>query len=115
VQEQRMQISLASNIRFAFQTYSRAHMSDYDLNVGDNRWSEFKQSVKIRDRLMHPKQASDLEISLAEMDTLQNAYDWFTESIEAVMRTSVEAMTKDAKKNMTESEAQEFERTLGSL
>jgi len=115
VQEQRMQITLLNNMRFSFSIYARAHTSDYKLNVSDNRWNDFRASVKIRDRLMHPKRAADLDVSVDEMSTLQNAYDWYMQNRTAVMESSVGAMTEGAMKGMTVAEAQEFARCLELL
>src|SRR6059036_2785433 len=74
-EEQRMQISLKNNIKFAFKAYARVHMTEYELNIGDSRWDDFKKSLSVRDRLMHPKRAQDLEVSDEEMNRLQRAHD----------------------------------------
>jgi hypothetical protein len=70
VGEQRMQIPLKTNIKFAFRAYARAHLVDYKLNVGDNRWNDFKNSLAVRDRLTHPKEVrnnvSDLALHALE-------------------------------------------------
>ena len=36
-EEQRMQLSIKNNIKFAFRAYARVHMTDYELNIGDYR------------------------------------------------------------------------------
>lgn len=33
--------------------------------------------VRVRDRLMHPKKADDLEVTDAEIESTRKALDWF--------------------------------------
>jgi hypothetical protein len=84
VAAQRMQIPMKNNIKFAFSAYARAHLVDYKLNVGDNRWNDFKNSLLVRDRLTHPKEAHNLEVSDEELKSLQRAFDWFSECTKEV-------------------------------
>lgn len=72
-EEQRMQLSFSNNIKFTFKAFGRANLIDYALKVGDNRWNDLKNSLRVRDRLMHPKRSSDLYVSDDEMNELQRA------------------------------------------
>lgn len=110
-----MQLSIINNIKFAFRTYARAHMTDYELNIGNSKWDDFKKSLTVRDRLMHPKRVEDLEVSDEEMDRLQRAYDWFTAATLEVMNLSLENMTKDVKSKLTAEQAEQLDRVLHSI
>ncbi|HKQ89263.1 MAG TPA: hypothetical protein VJZ77_01175 [Blastocatellia bacterium] len=92
VYDQRMQTSLKSNIKFAFRAYARAHLVDYKLNVGDDTWNDFKNSLLVRDRLTHPKEVRNLEVSDEELKSLQRAFDWFSECQDKVSALSERAL-----------------------
>lgn len=40
-------------------------------------WALFTQSIKIRDRLVHPKSAADFEVSDSELEKMLNFTKWF--------------------------------------
>jgi hypothetical protein len=79
VAERRAHIRFADNLRFAFTLLERAHRSTQRFDPSVAWWSCLKESIKVRDRLMHPKIASDIEISGDEIVTALKAYDGFTE------------------------------------
>lgn len=110
-----MQLSFPNNIKFAFRTFALVHLTDYRLNVGDNRWDDLKKSLVVRDRLMHPKKVEDLETTDEEMERLQRAYDWFAQSTAEVMESGLNKMTEDAKTNRTQEKADELDRILDSV
>jgi len=41
-------------------------------------WSHFKNSVKLRDRITHPKVTADVEISDHDLSECDMAYSWLT-------------------------------------
>jgi hypothetical protein len=70
-------IPLEKNIKFAFKAFAKAGHSDYELPISDHGWEELKKSTRIRDRLMHPKNANDMSVSEAEHSTVRIAHSWF--------------------------------------
>lgn len=70
-------IKLTRNIRFAFNLYSKAHSLDKVFNAGEEWWSKLKESIKIRDRLMHPRSPEDLDIEPSEVITVAAAVRGF--------------------------------------
>ena len=85
-------IILAGNIKFAFRTYAQAHLAKYKVKDDGSGWDAFKKTIKIRDRLMHPKRASDLVVSNDEMSDLLETYIWFENSVKEVQQVSLKAM-----------------------
>ncbi len=67
-----------NSLILVFKAISKQHEADFTLNKGDNGWSCYCDSIKIRDRLMHPKSPHDLEISDSELQLVDTAYSWFS-------------------------------------
>lgn len=47
------------------------------VTIGGSNWQAFRQVLKLRDRLVHPRAASDLRISIGQMDAIVAADNWF--------------------------------------
>jgi hypothetical protein len=95
VKTKQVKTPLLSYIKFCFKAYARAHLAEYELNVGDSRWDDFRRSVKIRDRLMHPKSSTDLKVSDEEMEMVHRAYSWFDECVLAVSKLSEKVLSNN--------------------
>ena len=67
VVERQAHIRLAENIRFAFALQEKAHGIANRFDPSVEWWSHLKSSIKVRDRLMHPKFPEDIDISGAEI------------------------------------------------
>ena len=72
-----MNLNLARNIRFAFEALSRSLKGQNALNVDGHRWATFQRSVKVRNRLMHPKTVMDLRVTYEEMREAGDVFGWF--------------------------------------
>jgi hypothetical protein len=66
-----------NNLKFVFKVYSKSIGSDFQLSLGGIGWESLQQAVKIRDRLMHPKDPKELIITEKEVMITQNAFTWF--------------------------------------
>lgn len=85
-------IQLPGNIRFVFNMYSRAYGLNYKLKIDDNGWLSFKEALKVRNRLTHPKSTSDVLVSDQDMSYAENAAIWFVKSSDEVQRAMIEKM-----------------------
>lgn len=47
----------------------------------DNGWNEFQKAVQVRHKLTHPKKNVDMDISDAELSTVQEAMRWYYNAI----------------------------------
>ncbi len=70
-------IRLVDNIRFAFALQEKSLGITEKFNANVEWWSCLKSSIKVRDRLMHPKVPSDIDISPAEVITSLKAFNGF--------------------------------------
>jgi hypothetical protein len=115
VDEQRMQTSMKNNIKFAFRAYARAHLADYKLNVGDNGWNDFRNSLAVRDRLTHPKEVRNLEVSDEELKCLQRAFDWFSECTAEVSNLAERALESKLRAQLPPEQMAELDRLLETM
>jgi hypothetical protein len=54
------------------------------LQVGDARFAQFKRALRVRHRLMHPKDPADVVVRREEIDDALMAFLWFHEALNAV-------------------------------
>ena len=69
-------IRFLSNFRFAFTVAAKASGSDYKIDVGGTGWQSLRDTVPVRDRLMHPKRVADLAVTDEEIRSLMRAFEW---------------------------------------
>ena len=70
-----------NDVRFAFKMFARSLGFSRELQVGENGWSQLRQSVEIRHRVVHPKDVAELEITDAEVETIDSALEWFDRQV----------------------------------
>jgi hypothetical protein len=66
-----------NNVRLVFRTFSKSIGSTFSLNVGGQGWQNLREAVTVRDRLMHPKEITELQVSDAEVEATKQAFEWF--------------------------------------
>ncbi len=74
-------IRLKENIRFAFHLYSKVFDTPSTLDVQSEWWNSLVRSIKVRDRLMHPRSPEDLTIYPKETRAVADAERGFREAI----------------------------------
>lgn len=77
IQELPANLRFVPNLLFAFGCHARAFDYEPVLRVSDHEWGYLKSSVTVRNRLMHPKQLSSMDISDDEIRTARAALKWF--------------------------------------
>jgi hypothetical protein len=85
VKIQKAKISFLKNLRFAFKTYARTAGDVTALKVDSIGWAAIRESLKVRDRLMHPKQVEDLLVTDQELRAVSVGYVWFLQELSVVM------------------------------
>jgi hypothetical protein len=86
VVEKPAKIPLAKNIRFAFSIFAKAAKSDYVFDANAKWWSQLKEAIRIRDRLMHPRWSSDLDVSPRELIAVIDAKHGLDEVLHALVK-----------------------------
>jgi hypothetical protein len=77
-------ISLARNVRFAFAMNRKAHGVEESFDPSAGWWSHFREAVRIRDRLTHPKMPGDLDISGDDIVKVLKAKRGFEQELKGV-------------------------------
>ena len=75
IDEQVRYISMPAMIRLTTRL-AESICPGFELDFKNDGWASFKTSIKIRNRITHPKSISDLEITDAEITVCQSAYFW---------------------------------------
>lgn len=70
-------IKFLNNVKFAFNVYSKSIGSSFELSLAGDGWQNLRVCTKVRDRLMHPKATTDLEVTIAEVEAAKITFDWF--------------------------------------
>ena len=68
------------NILFAFYVYGKVFKSIFEPDVRSNGWQSLQQAMKIRNRITHPKNINDMNISDEDIKILDNASKWFQDN-----------------------------------
>ncbi len=73
---QQQKTPLLNHLAFTLKEYEE-RFAIQEHFLGDNGWSQFQKSVKIRHRITHPKLQEDIEISVADLEIVSGAVIWF--------------------------------------
>ena len=95
-------LTLGSDMRFAFRTYAKFVGLNYELPVNEPGWSALLRAKKVRDRLMHPRVAKDLEITDAELAYTTQAAEWFEKKFQELAELMMDQLAR--KRGMKEEE-----------
>lgn len=75
-------LTFKRNFQFAFRTFSEVHGIGESLDLSGEGWRKLSTSIKVRDRLMHPKKHSDIQISNEEVTCAVDGFEWFQNTFE---------------------------------
>jgi hypothetical protein len=95
IQERPAKIRLAPNVKYAFKLFKRQFGISYDLDVGGEPWQFFLNSIKVRDRITHPKQLADLSVSDDELVKVFIVTDWFTNNFGEILFEASEKLVQE--------------------
>jgi hypothetical protein len=71
------------NLRFALSLVGRGAKDLPVVEYGDGGWEALLDGLKIRDRLMHPKGATDVAVTDEDLVKVRRGRAWFTENYHA--------------------------------
>jgi hypothetical protein len=73
-------LRVPENLLFAWRMARAGTRSNRQIDLGGEGWRCLKESVKVRNRLTHPRSEKDLEVSGDEIDALLKCYVWVLEN-----------------------------------
>ena len=88
-------LRLPDNIKFTFKTINKLFRSDIDLKIGKKEWTDFLESIEIRNRITHPKKATSFTITDKEITRCKNTSSWFND----LTHESMQAFLKEGTQN----------------
>jgi hypothetical protein len=71
------------NIKFAVVMFAKAHGTSFSLATGDAGWRQLVETIRVRDRLTHPRKTADLNVSYEEILHTIDAHAWFLNQLAA--------------------------------
>jgi hypothetical protein len=91
------------NVRFAFSLAAKAFPSDvFLLDLSGDRLQALERSIKVRDRLTHPKSDASLLVSDDEISEAFMVYVWFDHQLICFLGGVVHHLTREGSKEFWE-------------
>lgn len=84
-------IPLLALIRLTSNLASRINQ-DFKGQFDGKGWSDFRQAMKIRNRITHPKRKADLVLNSSDVDVSIDALEWLLELHRGAMEAVLDAM-----------------------
>lgn len=79
-------------VQLAFKAFARVHYADYVLPIHEPEWAHIKEILKLRQRLMFPREAEELLINEDQIDALIYGTTWFMERLVKLLESSRKCM-----------------------
>lgn len=74
-------LSFLENITFTIELYAFANYLSMKIDKNSAGWKLLKESVKIRNRITHPKNSKDIFVKKTELNKVFKAHKWFIDTI----------------------------------
>jgi len=74
------------NLQIALTLFPRAFGVEFQLTTGDHRYGSFRQALRLRDAITHPKNGQDLQLSNESIKQLYEALAWFPAEVQRMQR-----------------------------
>ncbi len=71
-------VPLDASVRFLFRLYFDRRRPGTSVDYSEPGWAAFKRALKVRHRITHPRHASDLVVSDAEIVDSRDGHRWVT-------------------------------------
>jgi len=88
-------IKTEQNIKFAFAMYAKSAGLEYALPVREEGWACLKKSLRVRDRLTHPKLKTDLSVSDEDFANAELAHDWLNATWHELRERTIDKIMYD--------------------
>lgn len=76
---------LQSRLRFVLELFPRLYDRTHSVDTSVQGWNKFKEAIKLRNRITHPRDKSSFYVTDEELDTLELAREWFNDSMEKLL------------------------------
>lgn len=93
VEISRLLLKTKTKIKMVFKFLAKYPGGD-KLDLGDNNFNKLISSFEVRDRLMHPKNDLDLEVSETEVQEMIDGYRWYIVGYQNTLKSIEKALTQ---------------------
>lgn len=83
-------LTLKENIKLAFRSFATATGISFEIDFGSEGGATFLKAIPIRDRIVHPKAASDWRVTPEDLCTADRAWVWFGEALVCVSNLALQ-------------------------
>ena len=96
-------LKLPDNLRFTVKIINRLFDSQLDLEVGTVKWDKFRKAIEIRNRITHPRKASEIDISDDEINLCKEVSGWFNDLVHKFVQSLIKSSkpTDETQENKT--------------
>jgi hypothetical protein len=81
----------SDNLFFAFDTYAWTSGSSFAPNKNSPEWNRLHSANAVRNRIVHPKNVSDLQVTNHELALLKTVESWYIDQLFALFRSTARA------------------------
>lgn len=85
VSEKTKFVKTANNLRFIANCFKKIFGKELELNIGTSQWDNFTKAIKVRNRITHPKETTDLQITEEELLFVKDVNVWFNGIIKEII------------------------------
>jgi hypothetical protein len=98
VEIRKAKLRFKPNLLFAFKIAAKCNQINFKLSVNCHQWEALLRSIKVRDRLMHPKKSEDMTVTEKEIEAAQIAYEWIFDQFGLLAMMSLSKILKEKNK-----------------
>ncbi len=76
-----------TNLRLTSRLFFKSLGGRFSLSVTGQGWQSFQRSIKVRNRITHPKKANDMIVAAKEIQDAINSYIWVSKTFSKELAT----------------------------
>jgi hypothetical protein len=92
IRDRPLLLQIGKNVRFAFKFYAANHNLAFTVDFGGEGWRAFVETVRVRNRITHPKRLEEMSISDDELAVIDRAHDWFVISYTGLLAAHINVL-----------------------
>lgn len=81
-------------VAYTLKTYARLIGFDREV-LSDNGWNAFRETIKVRNRITHPKFYNEIEITDIELKMIDDGWTWWNTLVEQLSEADYKKMVGD--------------------
>ena len=79
-----LRLTMKENVKLAMRSFATATGATHKIDFGSKGGANFLKALEIRDKIVHPKRATDWQITTEDVAVIDAAWVWFGQNMVAV-------------------------------